>query len=79
MTPLDQQLGTVLRAHWKGGNRPAAHQTLRTALAADPTLKAEAETRREQLEALDRKCNGHIEKRCVVSAVHLEALRSALT
>ena len=51
---------------------------LRDQFAQDPALKAEAEQMRSRLDALDRQCNGQLDRRCAVSAIHLKALRLAL-
>lgn len=51
---------------------------LRAQLDQDPELKAEAQQMKSRLEALDQKCQGQMERRCAVSAVHLKALRLAL-
>ena len=77
-TPLDHHLGAVLVANWRGTNRRAVATTFSKALTDDADLKTAAAARKAELETMDQKCNGQIERRCSVSAIHLRALRAAL-
>lgn len=80
MTPLDQALGSLLHARWRGGNRATARAAFEKALADDPQLRADAAARKAELEILDdaQHCHGQLVRRCAVSAVHLDELRWAL-
>lgn len=80
MTPLDQAIGPLLHARWRGGNRASARAAFEKALADDPELLAAAAVRKAELEILDdaQHCHGQLVRRCAVSAVHLDELRSAL-
>ena len=80
MTALDDHLGAVLKARWRGpvAARQPAINALAAALVADPTALAAAKAKRAVLEELDARCNGDLHRRDAVGAVHLTALRAAL-
>ena len=80
MTALDDHLGAVLKAHWRGrvAARQPAINALAAALAANAAMMAAAKAKRAALEELDAKCNGQLDRRDAIGAVHLRALRAAL-
>jgi hypothetical protein len=78
VTTLDEALGAVLAGNWDTQDPSTALADFCDQLGKDPDLMAAAVQEKSRLEALDQKCSGQLGRRCVVSAVHLKALRAAL-
>jgi hypothetical protein len=75
--PLDVWLGRCYGA--TKALAPADSQArFSAAIQEDSGLRAEAERRLADLEALEQSCQGDVGKRCALSAAYLKALRLAL-